>query len=213
MRTRLIPLLKTVVWAGALIPLALLVWELFGGTVIVDDPVEAIQRRTGLSTLILLFLTLSVTPLRRLTGWNRLTRFRRLLGLFAFFYATLHALSYFVFDQELSATAIAADIVEHPWVLVGFSAFVLLIPLAVTSTNGWIRRLGGKRWARLHMLVYPIPVLGVLHYWWLVKADVTEPRIYGAILLVILSARLLVWWIGRAGRAPARKLRTPPSAS
>jgi sulfoxide reductase heme-binding subunit YedZ len=211
-RARAIPILKGAIWIGALVPLGLLAFELFGGTVVVDDPVELIQRRTGLSALILLFLTLSVTPIRRITGWNRLVRVRRLLGLFAFFHATLHAFSYFVFDQELSPAAIAADIVEHPWVLVGFTAFVLLVPLAVTSTNGWIRRLGGRRWARLHMLVYLVPVLGVLHFLWLVKADVTEPLTYGAILAAILSARLALWWTGRRKEPAAAAARPAPAA-
>ena len=178
-------------WIGALVPLALLAWGLAGGFH-VDDPVEEIQRRTGIAILVLLLLTLSITPLRRLTGWNPLIRFRRLVGNFAFFYATLHAFSYFVFDQELSPGAIAADVAEHPWVLVGFLAFVLLIPLAATSTNGMIRRLGGKNWRRLHLLVYPIAILGVLHFWWLVKADVSEPAIYAAILALLLAVRIPV---------------------
>ncbi len=161
------------------------------GSFVADDPVEEIQHRTGLATLILLLITLSITPLRRLTGWNPLIRFRRLAGLFAFFYATLHAFSYFVFDQQLDPVAVGEDVVEHPWVLVGFLAFVLLIPLALTSTRGWIRRLGGARWNRLHRLIYPIAILGVLHFYWLVKKDVSEPVTYGAILLVILGSRVV----------------------
>lgn len=188
---RLVPLLKVGVWLGALVPLGLLGWGLAGGFHVVD-PVEEIQRRTGIAILVLLLLTLSITPLRRLTGWNPLIRFRRLLGNFAFFYATLHAFSYFVFDQELSPVAIAADVAEHPWVLVGFLAFVLLIPLAATSTNGMIRRMGGKNWRRLHLLIYPIAILGVLHFWWLVKADVSEPAVYAAILSLLLVLRIPV---------------------
>ncbi len=191
-KSRLILRLKVALWIGALMPLLILIYLLFSGSFIADDPVEEIQHRTGISVLILLFLTLSITPLRRLTGWNSLIRFRRPLGLFAFFYATLHAFSYFVFDQELSATGIAADVIEHPWVLVGFTAFVLLIPMAVTSTAGWIRRLGGKRWAWIHRLIYPIAVLGVLHFYWQVKLDESEPVLYAVLLAVILASRVVV---------------------
>jgi sulfoxide reductase heme-binding subunit YedZ len=185
----LIPLLKIGVWIGALTPLGLLIYLFFSGALFLVDPIEEIQRKTGLAALILLLLTLSVTPVRRITGWNKIIRFRRLLGVFAFFYALLHASSYFYFDQELSLTNILADVAEHPWVLVGFSAFVLLIPLAVTSTSAWIRRMGGKNWTRLHALVYPIAVLGVLHFYWLVKLDKSEPLNYVAILVVILAIR------------------------
>ncbi len=191
-KSRLIPGLKVGVWVAALVPLSLVVYDFFSGAFLFVDPVEAIQIRTGLSTLILLFITLAITPLRTLTGWNKLIRFRRLTGLFAFFYSTLHAFSYFVFDQRLSPTDILKDIAEHPWVLVGFTAFTLLIPLAVTSTNGWIRRLGGKRWARLHMLIYPVGILGVLHFFWLVKADFYQPIIYAVILAVILGSRATI---------------------
>lgn len=190
-RRRWVPIAKVGVWAAALVPLLVLSWGLAGGFHVVD-PVEEIQRRTGIAILVLLLATLSVTPLRRLTGWNSLIRFRRLLGLFAFFYAVLHAFSYFVFDQELSFRAISADVAEHPWVLVGLLSFLLMIPLAVTSTQGWIRRLGGMAWSGLHALIYPIALFGVLHFWWLVKADVTEPAIYAAVLSVLLITRFLV---------------------
>ncbi len=191
-KSRVIPVLKVGVWIAALIPLGLLVYYLIAGSFIAGDPVEEIQHRTGKTALILLFITLSITPLRKLTEWNRLIRFRRLLGLFVFFYALLHAFSYFVFDQRMSLLAIFADVAEHPWVLVGFTAFILLIPMAVTSTNGWIRRLGAKRWARLHMLIYPVAVLGVLHWVWQVKKDISEPVIYTVVLSVILASRVFV---------------------
>ena len=199
--------LKSVLWIAALAPLALLVQELFLGSAIVDDPVESIQHRTGTTALILLLITLSIPPIRKKTGANWLTRFRRPTGLFAFFYATLHAFSYFVFDQNLNASAIAKDVIEHPWVLAGFSAFVLLIPLAVTSTSGWIRRMGGKRWNRLHKLIYPISALVVLHFYWQVKADVNEPLIYAAILLVLFIAR----YRSRKKSLKMRGLRSPDS--
>lgn len=192
---RQITVLKILAWLGALAPLALLLYQIYQftlGLLILNDPVELIQHRTGLSALILLFITLSVTPLRRLTGWNQLIKFRRLAGLFAFFYATLHAFSYFVFDHSLELGSIWADVLEHPWVWVGFLAFLFLIPLALTSTTGWIRRMGGKNWTRLHMLIYAIAPMGVLHFIWLVKADLNEPITYGAILAVILAARVLI---------------------
>jgi sulfoxide reductase heme-binding subunit YedZ len=141
-------------------------------------------------------LTLAVTPLRRLTGWNELIRIRRLIGLTAFWYACLHLTTYLVFDQSLSPDEILRDIVKHPWVLVGFTAFLCLVPLAITSTTGWVRRLGGKRWQRLHRLVYVAAIAGVLHYFWLVKKDVQAPVAYGAVLLVLLGSRV---WFARAG--------------
>lgn len=187
-----VPLIKILVWIAALTPLGLLVYDLFFGSAIVDDPVELIQHRTGIWALHFLFLSLSITPLRRLSGLNWLIKFRRLLGLFGFFYATLHAFSYFVFDHALDLADIWADVIEHPWVWVGFTAFVLLIPLVVTSTTGWIRRMGGKNWNRLHKLVYLISALAVLHFYWLVKADVTEPYLYAAILAVIFLGRYFI---------------------
>ena len=156
------------------------------------DPVKTIQHLTGLSTLVLLFVTLAVTPLRKITGWNELIRVRRLIGLFAFFYATLHAFSYFVFDQRLSPSGIAADVVKHPWVTVGFTAFVLLIPLALTSTTASIRRLGGRRWQQLHRLIYLSAIGGVLHYLWLVKRDTRPPLAFGAVLLALFALRYVV---------------------
>ncbi len=195
--------LKVVLWAACLAPFVLLVADLLTDR-LAADPVKDIQHRTDLSALVLLLVTLSVTPARTLLRWNPLIRLRRPLGLFAFFYATLHAFSYFVFDQSLSPTGIAEDVLEHPWVTVGFSAFVLLIPLAVTSTTGWIRRLGGPRWRRLHQLVYVSAALGVLHFLWLVKQDTREPVFYGAALVVLLGARLVRRRVTeRAARPPA----------
>jgi sulfoxide reductase heme-binding subunit YedZ len=138
---------------------------------------------------------LAVTPLRRLTGWNGLQRFRRMLGLFAFFHVCLHFGVYLIFDQFFDLSAIIADVVKRPYITVGFAAFVLLIPLAATSTNRMIKRLG-RNWQRLHRLVYLIAILGVLHYLWLVKADLREPLMYAGILAVLLGYRL--WWRMRA---------------
>lgn len=156
------------------------------------EPVDTIQKVTGLSALTILCITLAITPLRRLTGFNPLIRLRRTAGLVAFLYAVLHATSYFVFDQELSPLGIAADVAEHPWVLAGLSAFLLLIPLAATSTDGMIRRLGGRRWQRLHRLVYPAVLLAGLHFLWLVKKDVHLPVIYLVVIGVLLGSRLLL---------------------
>ncbi len=153
------------------------------------NPIEFITRSTGTWTLVGLLVTLSVTPLRRLTGRADLIRYRRMLGLFAFFYACLHFVTYVWLDQFFEPAAIAKDIVKRPFITVGFSAFMLLIPLAATSTQVMMRRLG-RRWQQLHRLVYPIALLGVIHYLWLVKKDMTEPLIYGAVLALLLAMRL-----------------------
>jgi sulfoxide reductase heme-binding subunit YedZ len=184
--------------AGA--PLAVLVAGALMGD-LGPEPVDTIQRLTGLPALTLLLGSLAVTPLRRLSGLNPLIRLRKPLGLAAYGYALLHLLSYLVFDQTLDAAAIARDIVEHPWVLVGFAAFALLTPLALTSTDRAIRRLGGRRWQRLHRLVYPAAVLAALHFLWLVKRDVTRPAAYLAVLALLLGARFAG---RRAGAATSR---------
>jgi sulfoxide reductase heme-binding subunit YedZ len=153
------------------------------------NPIEFITRSTGTWTLVGLMLTLSVTPLRRLSGRADLIRYRRMLGLFSFFYACLHFVTYIWLDQFFDPAAIARDIVKRPFVTVGFAAFVLLIPLAATSTHAMMRRLG-RHWQRLHRLVYVIALLGVTHYLWLVKKDMTEPLIFGGVLLLLLAMRL-----------------------
>lgn len=161
------------------------------------DPVKTLTHTTGLSALVILLVTLANTPVRRLLGLPALVRLRRLTGLFAFAYALTHLAIYAVFDHRLSVGAIAADIVEHPWVLVGFAAFVILLALAATSPPPVVRRLGGLRWQRLHNAIYLAGVLAVLHFYWLVKADVREPLVYGLVLVVLLAAR----WRPRKGRA------------
>jgi sulfoxide reductase heme-binding subunit YedZ len=171
------------------------------------------QHVTGDTVLTCLMLTLTVTPLRRLSGWNEIIRVRRLIGLTAFWYACLHLTTYVVFDQSLSVSEITKDITKHPWVLDGFTAFLCLIPLAITSTKGWVRRLGGKRWNRLHRLVYVAAAAGVLHYFWQVKKDTTYPLIYGVILMVLLASRM--WWTvdrARARRRPAGDVEARPAA-
>jgi sulfoxide reductase heme-binding subunit YedZ len=185
-----IRILKALLWVIGLSPTAWLVWAGFAGH-LGPDPIHTLRDTTGLAALSGLLITLSVTPLRRLTGRNELIRVRRLIGLFAFYYATIHAVTYFVFDQSLSLELVAEDVVKHPWVTVGFTAWVLLIPLALTSTQGMIRRLGGKRWARLHRLIYLIAALGVFHFLWLVKRDVSTPDKFGLVLVILLAARLV----------------------
>jgi sulfoxide reductase heme-binding subunit YedZ len=194
---------KAALFAAALVPLLRLVVAAFTGGLGVN-PIEFITRSTGTWTLSFLLFTLAVTPLRRITGWNWLIRLRRMLGLFAFFYACLHFTTYLWLDQFFDAAAIAKDIVKRPFITVGFAAFVLLVPLAVTSTNAMIRRLGGKNWQRLHYLVYLIATLGVVHYWWLVKKDVTQPMLFALALAMLLLYRVL-----REMRALSDRLAAP----
>jgi sulfoxide reductase heme-binding subunit YedZ len=181
--------LKTATFLLCLVPLERLGWFAFTGG-LGANPIEFTIRSLGTWTLVLLLATLAVTPLRRLTGWNALIRVRRMLGLFAFFYACLHFLAFFGLDQFFDLRAVIADIAKRPYITVGFACLVLLIPLAVTSTNAMQRRLGGRRWQRLHRLAYLIAVGGVVHYWWLVKKDITQPLLYALVLLLLLAARL-----------------------
>ena len=153
------------------------------------NPVETIRRSTGTWTLVFLLITLSVTPLRRVTGWPWLARFRRMLGLYAFFYAVLHLISYVWLEQYFDAAAIVKDIVKRPFITIGFVAFVLMVPLAATSTDAMVRRLGGRNWIALHRLVYVLAICGVIHYWWLVKRDITQPAIYALLLALLLGFR------------------------
>lgn len=198
---------KPVAFAACLIPLSLLLADAFGGR-LSANPVEDITHRTGDWTLILLMVTLSVTPLRRFTGWGVLIQFRRMIGLFAFFYSLLHFSTYVVFDHLFDVGAMLEDVLERPYITVGFTSLVLLIPLAVTSTKGWIKRLGGRRWNRLHQLVYVSAAGGVMHYLWLVKADVRKPTIFGVILVALLLTRLI--HKRKAARAaPAREAVRP----
>ena len=198
---------KTLVHALALTPLALLAWQFWQvfSTADIDalgaDPVAEVEHRLGLWALRLLLLTLAVTPLRQLTGQPVLLRFRRMLGLYAFAYASLHFAAYLVLDLRGYWAQVFEEIVKRPYITVGFAAWLLLLPLAVTSTQGWIRRLG-RNWARLHTLVYAIAVLAVLHFWWLVKSDVREPLLYAAIVAALLGWRLWKRLARRAAAAP-----------
>ena len=187
----LVTYLKLVVFSAALCPFLWLVWGIFHDG-LGADPVDTITRVTGDWGLRFLLLSLAVTPLRRLTGWQQLQRLRRMLGLFGFFYVCLHFLTWALFDHSLDVATMLEDVLERPYITVGFLALVLLIPLAVTSTRSMMRRLG-RNWQRLHRLAYPIAGLGVLHFWWLVKADITEPLIYALILVGLLAIRLVLW--------------------
>lgn len=184
---------KAVVHLLALTPAAILAWQiraeyLTGSGGLGADPVAAIEHRLGLWALRLLLVTLAITPLRQLTGQPVLLRFRRMLGLYAFTYATLHFSAYLVLDLRGYWTQIFEEIVKRPYITVGFAAWLLLLPLAITSTQAAIRRLG-RNWARLHQLVYAIAVLAVLHFWWLVKSDIREPAMYAGILALLLGWR------------------------
>jgi methionine sulfoxide reductase heme-binding subunit len=183
----------------ALLPLAWLAADAVLGRLGVE-PVEVVIRRSGWWSLFLLVATLAVTPVRRLSGWNRLIQVRRPLGVIAFGYAALHFLLYIGLDQGFGWSYIVEDILERPFITAGFLAFLLLIPLAATSTRDSIRRLGGKRWQRLHRLVYPAAVLAVLHFFWLVKADTRQPLIFAGILALLLALRLP---IGAGSSRPA----------
>ncbi len=157
------------------------------------NPIEKITRTTGYWTITLLMICLSVTPLRRLLGWPWLVRFRRMLGLFAFFYASLHFLTYLVIDQFFDWQSIVQDLTKRPYIMVGFPSYVLLIPLAITSNDRMTRWLGGKRWRSLHRLIYLIAIGGVVHYWWLVKKDLTNPVTFATILTLLFGLRIYAW--------------------
>jgi len=182
--------LKPVVFVAALGPFLWLVYNAFWGDLGVN-PVETITNETGIWTLRLLAASIAITPIRWLTKWNPIINLRRMVGLFAFFYGTVHFMIYFVLDRSLMFDGLWEDIVKRPYITVGFTAFVLMIPLAITSTKGWIRRLGGSRWNLLHRLVYISASLGVLHYWWKVKLDVTNPMIYAGVVSVLLGWRVV----------------------
>lgn len=184
----LMRLAKPLVFLLCLIPLGLLIWRAFDGA-LGANPVESITHATGEWALRMLLITLALTPLRMLLGRAWPIRFRRMLGLFAFFYAALHLTTYLWLDQFFVLAAIVEDVVKRPYITVGFAAFVLMLPLAITSTQGWIRRLG-RRWKTLHRAVYAVAILAVLHHLWLVKADLLEPLIHALILAVLLLARV-----------------------
>jgi sulfoxide reductase heme-binding subunit YedZ len=194
--------LKVLIWLGALTPLA---WMIAGFFLdwLGANPIEKLEHVTGMTGIIILLTSLAVTPVRRITGWNPLIQLRRPLGLFAFFYIFLHFAVWMGLDLGLELSWVWDDIKKRPYITVGFTGFVLMIPLAVTSTKGWIRRLG-KRWTRLHALVYVTAALGCIHYYWLVKADVRIPLLLASIYGILMAARIPGWIRKRSRRSGPR---------
>ena len=207
--------IKPLVFVASLGPVAWLVWAGLTGN-LSANPLSDLTNETGVWALRFLCITLTITPLRKLTGWNAAIRFRRMAGLFAFFYGTLHFLTYTIADRFAGldfpdgivawstvknlGVSVGADIYKRPFITIGFTAFSLMVPLAVTSTAGMIRRLGGKRWAALHRLIYVSAIAGVVHYYWLVKADISRPIIYAGIVAILLGVRL--YWSRARATAP-----------
>jgi sulfoxide reductase heme-binding subunit YedZ len=191
---------KVVVFVNSLIPLALLLWDLYFKRV-GANPLDFATRTTGMLTLVFLFLTLAVTPVRKIFGINSLVKTRRMLGLFAFFYGALHLLTYVWFDRVFNVRSIVSDVAQRPFILVGMTAFFLMVPLAVTSTNKIVKRLGGKTWARLHTLVYVAAVLGVIHFWLLVKSDIRLPLTFAFLLGLLFAHRLAVKYLPEQPRS------------
>ncbi len=202
-RTRI---LKVLVFLVCLAPFGYLAWRAWNQN-LTANPIEYVTHFTGDWTIRFLAITLAVTPLRKLLARPELIRFRRMLGLYAFFYATQHVLTYFVIDQFFDLHAILADVAKRRFITAGLAGYIVLTLLAVTSTTGWIRRLGGKRWQRLHRLVYFAMIAGVVHYYWLVKSDIRLPLLYGAIGALLLGYRVAVWVV----RKPRRQFATVPS--
>src|SRR5437867_1774711 len=200
---------RLVIFVNGLVPLTLLLWDWYRKQV-GANPLEFVTRTTGMLTLVFLLISLAVSPLRRITGLNWLIRFRRMLGLFAFFYGSLHLMTYIAFDRFLHLTTVPGDVVKRPFIAIGMTAFFLMAPLAITSTDKLVKRLGGKRWARLHRIVDAAGVLGVLHYYMLVKSDVRLPLTFAFLLAVLLGVRGLAKYYAAQNRRPAGI--SPPSA-
>jgi methionine sulfoxide reductase heme-binding subunit len=200
---------KIIVFSLSSIPLLAIIWRGFHNN-LTANPVEFLQHKTGDWTLRFLIFTLCVTPFRKVLNLPELIRFRRMLGLFAFFYASLHFLTYLGPDQSFNFAGMLKDVVKRPFITVGFTAFILLIPLVITSTAAWVRRLGGKRWQALHRSIYLCAILGVIHYYWLVKSDVREPLFYGFLVGILLLWRFTEWLTRRraAGLAHTAPIRT-----
>jgi len=202
---------KALVFLICLVPLGVLIWEAFNGG-LGSNPTQFLEHATGDWTLRFVAITLAVTPLRKLLRQPQLIRFRRMLGLFAFFYGCCHLSVYLTFDQVFDLHGIYADVLKRRYITVGFTGFVLMIPLALTSTAGWIRRIGGKRWSMLHRLIYLTAVAGVIHFWWLVKSDIHLPVEYATVMAILLGWRVYEHYSkpARPARAatPARKEQT-----
>lgn len=208
---------KVFVFLLCLVPFGMLVWRVVHAlsqglpfdTYLTANPIEYITHRTGDWALRFLVITLAITPLRKILRLPQLIRLRRMFGLFAFSYATLHFSTWIVLDKFFDWRDMWADIHKRPFITVGFTAFVLLIPLAITSTAAWIRRLGVRRWQLIHRVIYVSTVLGVIHYYWLVKSDVRKPLEYGAIVAVLLAWRLGAWVIDRRQRSVPAAIKRP----
>jgi methionine sulfoxide reductase heme-binding subunit len=192
---------KPILWIAGLLPLAWQVWAFFTGH-LEAEPVKGMEHFTGRTALVILFITLCISPLRRLTGWNGLIKVRRLVGLFAFFYALIHFSIFLVFDLELSFGTLTREVVKRPYITVGFAVLLMLSALAVTSPQAMVRKLGGKRWRALHRLIYLAAAGGVLHFTWAQKKDIRLPLIYAAILAVILGVRLIPGYRAARARSP-----------
>ena len=204
---------KPFVFLACVGPLARLVWKAYSHA-LGANPIEVITHSTGDWTLIFLLVTLAITPERKLSGQLWLIHFRRVFGLFAIIYVTLHFLTYVWLDKFFDIHEMLADVAKRKFITVGFTGFVLLIPLAITSTTGWIRRLGGQRWQRLHQLIYFSACAGVVHYWWLVKKDVHKPLEYAVVLGILLGYRIVVWAVPKSATnksqlVAARRLEVP----
>jgi len=193
--------MKVPVFLLGLVPVFWLGWRAWNGD-LTANPIEFITHFTGDWTIRLIVVTLAITPLRRILGLPDLIRYRRMIGLFAFFYGCLHALTYFWLDQFFNFPGILRDVAKRPFITAGFTAFVLMIPLALTSTAGWIRRLGGKRWQRLHGLIYITALAGAVHYYWQVKSDIRLPVLYGMLVALLLCWRLTAWALSTAVAVP-----------
>jgi sulfoxide reductase heme-binding subunit YedZ len=206
-----LPWLKPAVFTGSLMPLAALAIRGARGT-LSADPIAYVLNQLGLLALIFLIATLALTPLRKLFRWTWPIRIRRMLGLFAFFYATLHVTTYVVVDQQFDWATLIEDVLKRQFMIVGFAAWLLLVPLALTSTNASVRRLGAARWQRLHRLAYVAATLGVIHFVWRVKKDLTEPLTYGAVLALLFAIRVVYAIRERRGKRAVRAARTRPEA-
>jgi len=200
---------KVLVFVACLAPLFWVCWRAYNQN-LTANPIEYITHFTGDWTLRFLVITLAVTPLRKLLALPDLIRFRRMVGLYAFFYGFLHFITYIWLDKFFDLAEMLKDVVKRPYITAGFTAFLAMLPLAVTSTTGWIRRMGGKRWQMLHRLVYLSAVAGVIHYYWLVKSDIRQPALYGVLVGILLGYRAIVW---ARNRSPRPAVKRPASAT
>ena len=196
---------KLVVFVNSLVPLTLLLWDVYRKQV-GANPLEFVTRTTGMLTLVFLFLALAITPVRKITGANWLVKFRRMLGLYAFFYGSLHLLTYVWFDRFFNLRSIPRDVTKRPFIAIGMTTLFLMLPLAITSTNKMVKRLGGKRWNQLHKVVYLAGVGGVLHYWMLVKSDTRLPLTFAFVLALLLGYRILIKYVPPASAQPNASL-------